>query len=250
MAVDQALLLGAEDDPASSPVLRFYSWARPTLSIGRLQKTDGLNLGFLDAEAIPIVRRPTGGRALLHHQEVTYSVTLPEQCALYGSLEQVYGRVTAALALALGMLGVEADGHDGAGQSEAYSFSDACFATRLGHEISVHGWKVAAGAQRRLRRSAMQHGSILLAVDGERSLDCVVWPDPQKRRLAAGAMAGLWDLAGEKIGADRVADNVIEAFGRLHGVEFEPSRLSSGEEARARIIIGKERETPRMSTAI
>ena len=232
MAVDEALLLAAEEG-GSMPALRLYSWTRPTLSIGRLQKTDRLNFDFLGRQGIPVVRRPTGGRALLHDNEVTYSITLLEGSRLYGSLAEVYSNITAALAQALSGLGVRPDTH--ANQcSDGYFFSDACFATRLGHEISQGGRKVAAGAQRRMKRSAMQHGSILLTADAERSLECLIWTDARQKNLAAESMAGLWELTGRRVGAAEVAGGFIAALAGLYGIEYEASTLSEDEMESAR----------------
>jgi len=247
MAVDHALLHAAEDG-ATAPVLRFYSWARPTLSIGRLQKGDGVDLDYLASEGIPMVRRPTGGRALLHDHELTYSVTLPAGARLYGSLDEVYTRINIALVRALASHGIRPDRHDDS-DGRGYSISDACFATRLGHEISVDGRKVAAGAQRRLKRSAMQHGSILLTADVERSMRCLIWPDPRQRHRAGNAMAGLCDLTGHHIGADQVSNSVIGAFAELYQIEYETTSLSLEEEEAARMIITRRDESTRYAGA-
>src|SRR5438270_12912765 len=94
MALDEALMAHAEE--TSAWVLRVYSWSSPTLSLGRNQTAIGVyDLGRLATEGIAVVRRPTGGRAILHHREVTYSVVGPN--AVAGDLQESYARINRLL---------------------------------------------------------------------------------------------------------------------------------------------------------
>src|SRR3954471_182370 len=102
MALDEALMARARR--SGETVLRVYGWSSPTLSLGRNQRARGIYLADeLERRGIGVVRRPTGGRALLHHREITYSVTAP--CAHDGGLVAEYRRINLLLGSALGALG-------------------------------------------------------------------------------------------------------------------------------------------------
>jgi lipoate-protein ligase A len=244
MAVDEALLHLAERGNRP-PVLRFYSWARPTLTIGRLQKTGGsLNLDYLAARGIPIVRRPTGGRALLHCREVTYSAIIPSASPAFGPMRHVYSIMAGAIGQALTDIGVAPDPlGEGAGQD--YAASSFCLATRTGFEISAGGRKVAACAQRRLKNSILQHGSIILAADAGAHLGCFVWKDAKRRDEAARALAGLEEMAPGVTSA-KVIDSMIAALGGISSIRFEASPLDAGERASAREIVERMRGEARV----
>jgi lipoate-protein ligase A len=158
MAVDHALLeRAATHDEA---VLRIYTWARPTLSLGMHERAR-LVPEAVAAHSIDVVRRPTGGRALLHHREVTYSVTAP---AHGSSLAESYRVINAMLLDALTRLGVGAEEAPRRGRATAPDGA-ACFAEPNVGELIVDGRKLVGSAQRRDAHALLQHGSILLADD-------------------------------------------------------------------------------------
>ncbi|HRQ79414.1 MAG TPA: lipoate--protein ligase family protein [Gemmatimonadaceae bacterium] len=158
MAVDHALLdRAARSDDA---VFRIYGWARPTLSLGMHEKAR-LDPAVVQARGIDVVRRPTGGRALLHHREVTYSVTAP---AHESSLRASYAAINAILLDALRRLGVPASEAERRGRPLAPDGA-ACFAEPNVGELVVDGRKLVGSAQRRDEHAYLQHGSILLADD-------------------------------------------------------------------------------------
>ncbi|VAX16605.1 Lipoate-protein ligase A [hydrothermal vent metagenome] len=223
MAVDTALLESAEAG-ASAPTLRLYGWDRATLSIGYLQKKDGwIDLEYLEKNRIPVVRRPTGGRALVHDDEVTYSVTIPSSSLFYGSLRQIYGMVTGAIVKALGDIGVKAD----TGRAQPGSRASAlCHATKTSFEISLKGRKIVCGAQRRLKSSAMQHGAIALGVDKEQALSCFIWGDEKWRKMAERKMGGLNDFLKKPVSAQEVGQALINSFEKLYEIEFKKGELT------------------------
>src|SRR4051812_1819632 len=135
MALDEALMARARR--SGETVLRVYEWSRPTLSLGRNQRAAGLYREAMLAErGIGVVRRPTGGRALLHHREITYSVTAP--CDDTGALLTEYGRINALLRIALESLGVPVVVAEPAGRAAAPSASP-CFAEPARGELTLHG---------------------------------------------------------------------------------------------------------------
>ncbi|MEP6692964.1 MAG: hypothetical protein ABJD07_17535 [Gemmatimonadaceae bacterium] len=161
MALDAALLDRAR--ATGEATLRIYSWTRPTLSLGRNQPAAAFYDRTRAAElGVDFVRRPTGGRAVLHHREATYSVTAP--AAAMGTLGESYGAINRLLLDALARLGVSA--------REAEPVSPApkpgiapCFETPVAGEIVADGRKLVGSAQWRDNGALLQHGSILIADD-------------------------------------------------------------------------------------
>jgi lipoyl(octanoyl) transferase len=163
MALDEALMERARR--TRETVLRVYAWTEPTLSLGRNQRALGhYDLGRLREEGIVPVRRPTGGRALLHHREVTYSVTAPVVAG--EGIGVVYERVNALLLRALEGLGVSAA--LAAGHRTSAPGVMPCFAEPAPGELVVEGRKLVGSAQWRDAGALLQHGSILLEDDQSR----------------------------------------------------------------------------------
>jgi lipoyl(octanoyl) transferase len=161
MALDEALMARARGTGES--VLRVYGWSAPTLSLGRNQRAVGVYRDDLMTDQdIGVVRRPTGGRALLHHREVTYSVTAP--CAGDEPLLAAYASINALLISALKALGVPVAIADPAGRSAAPT-DLPCFAEPARGELTLGGRKLVGSAQWRDRGALLQHGSILLDDD-------------------------------------------------------------------------------------
>jgi lipoyl(octanoyl) transferase len=161
MALDEALMDRARE--TGERVLRVYSWSTPTISLGRNQTARGhYDLDRIRAEGIDMVRRPTGGRAILHHREVTYSVTAPVGPA--DDLRSSYDRINRLLIGALDSLGVSAV-LAAPGKRAVSPGIAPCFDEPSAGELTVDGRKLAGSAQWRLDGALLQHGSILLADD-------------------------------------------------------------------------------------
>ncbi|HET9709008.1 MAG TPA: hypothetical protein VFP39_11965 [Gemmatimonadales bacterium] len=164
MALDVLLL--EEAARTARATLRLYRWSPPCLSFGRNEPA----LARYDRAAIEqrgwdVVRRPTGGRAVWHEDEVTYAVAAP--IAAFGSLPQSYCAIHERLAAALRTLGAPAQLAPRNGRPAGLS-AGACFASPVGGEVTVHGRKVVGSAQVRLGTAFLQHGSILLGGSQER----------------------------------------------------------------------------------
>lgn len=223
MGVDCALL-----HSSASPVLRLYGWDTPTLSIGYAQNPEtDIALAFLENEKIPLVRRPTGGRAILHWDELTYAVVIPSHSRFFGSLPEMYATIAAPLRIALTSLGLQLDAGGGA---VGVRNNPCCFATRLGHEISVNGKKVVGSAQRRLKTAALQHGSIVLSIDAKRYANCLNFPDEGKRDSSLALLGGINDFATRPVTRDELVAAVTGAFAQTLGLEFDRGGLTQEEE--------------------
>jgi lipoate-protein ligase A len=159
MAIDHALLEQVRSDHRA--VLRLYRWQPACLSFGRNQPTRGVYDAAIAAElGIDIVRRPTGGLAVLHDRELTYSFTAP--CELLGGPRATYIAINRALVAGLRRLGVPADLSKGARRSP-FGTLHPCFAEPAAGEVVAGGRKLVGSAQRCEQRMLLQHGSILLA---------------------------------------------------------------------------------------
>jgi lipoyl(octanoyl) transferase len=210
MAADHALVRAAGGGEA---FLRLYRWDPPTLSLGRNEP----GRGRYDPEkarerGIGIVRRPTGGRAVLHAREVTYAVAAPIRC--FGGLREAYRAINQALLSGLARLGV---GVALAGEGDPPSSREgreldrgACFLDPAPGEIVVQGRKLAGSAQVRLGDALLQHGSILLEDDqGLIERLRTGWPGGKTSPPAAATLA---DLLGESPDWRAVCRAVIDGF--------------------------------------
>ena len=162
MAVDEVLLDGIAAGSAP-PTLRFYTWTPACLSLGYFQPFSVVNVEGCRGLGIDIVRRPTGGRAILHDRELTYSVALPASVLGHDAgILPSYRRLSLALQAGLARLGIEVSL---APESEAPSRAGqgpVCFDRPSAHEILLRGRKVVGSAQVRRAGALLQHGSIVI----------------------------------------------------------------------------------------
>ena len=172
MAVDEGLLNEASAHESSRlTYLRFFQWVHPTLSLGFSQKAARvINFDFC-RERKSLVRRITGGKAVLHHKELTYSIVSND--ALFFPLQDIgetYKRIAQALVLGFHHLGIDtclARETDTRGHRRGSPATSACFAVSNHYEILWTGRKLVGSAQRRTKTAFLQHGSILLDFDPE-----------------------------------------------------------------------------------
>ncbi len=158
MSIDNALLGSAQ---AGDAFLRLYRWDPPCLSFGRNEPaTTRYDIDQIRGLGLDAVRRPTGGRAVWHQEELTYAVAAPNETL--GSLRESYLAVHEMLAAALGQLGVEATLADRRSGRAPRPSAGACFALPVGGEVVVAHRKLVGSAQVRTRNAFLQHGSLLL----------------------------------------------------------------------------------------
>jgi lipoate-protein ligase A len=165
MALDEALSVSVRDG-SSPPVLRLYGWSAPALSLGYFQKTDNVNVAYCRSRRIPVIRRPTGGRAALHHDELTYSFAAENDDGFSGRLMDVYMQIGGAFRLFFEKLGLTCrmTGRPEKGTARAAA-NPACFRSASTGELSVCGHKLIGSAQKRWPGAFLQQGSIPLSVD-------------------------------------------------------------------------------------
>jgi lipoyl(octanoyl) transferase len=227
MALDEALLERAS--ASGSAVMRVYTWSEPTISFGRNQAARGTyDPGRARARGIAVVRRPTGGRSLLHHREITYSVTAPAHLA--GSLRESYARINRLLVGGLRRLGVSVD--VAVPRERALPPSAApCFERPAAGELVVDGRKLVGSAQWRDQGAMLQHGSIL--VEDDQSLvsslaDDVALPPPAATLAAA---------LGRTPSVDEVARALFDTVLEIESVDADELQIDSAlESAQARLV--------------
>jgi lipoate-protein ligase A len=241
MAVDEALLVGVGE---AGPALRLYRWDPPAVSFGYGQQPwREVDLDQCREAGIEVVRRLTGGRAVLHWDELTYSVICREDdphCG--GPIGHTYRRIGECLAEGLRLFGVEAAlerGRPGARQSRETGASEPCFASLARWEVKCGGRKLIGSAQRRVRGAVLQHGSLLVGPQHQRLLDLLppgAGGGEAARRLEEGSTF-LQEWAGGPVDLGRLAGCLAQGFERGLGVEMRPEELSPAERERVAALM-------------
>ena len=223
MALDEALMDRARQ--TGEWVLRVYSWSAPTISLGRNQSARGrYDLDRVRRLDLGVVRRPTGGRAILHHREITYSVTAPVRDA--GDLRESYDRINRLLLSALHRVGVAASVANPPTRSTTPGMAP-CFDEPAFGELTLDGRKLAGSAQWRSEDALLQHGSILVA-DDQTLLATLALEGP----TAIPAPATLTDALGAAPELSEVAAALADAVRDLE--DANARELTVDDELRAR----------------
>ena len=161
MSLDEAIS-EAVREKLSPPTLRIYKWEKPSVSIGYFQKVADIDLDYCSERDYPLVRRPTGGRAILHESELTYSFSSRyDSLSFKGSLLEDYSIISNALLSGLKLIGVDAKSSFSRERGNGHK-NPACFKAVSYGEVTVEGKKVIGSAQKRYSSGLLQQGSILL----------------------------------------------------------------------------------------
>jgi lipoyl(octanoyl) transferase len=236
MALDEALLL-LHDAGVTPPTLRVYSWDTPTLSLGYAQNTQrDVDLTACQQYGVAVVRRPTGGRAVLHDQEVTYSVVLPTQ--LFPGPDTLlahYRHIGLALLATLQRLGVPVhlEPSRWPPSPRHAAAAPACFAALARYELSVMGRKIVGSAQKRLQRALLQHGSMPFWLDRQRLFACLRVPPGQRDTLVQEAyrtMTTINEMTINPVNASTVHQALQGGFAATFGMELVEMPLLSEEQ--------------------
>jgi len=164
MALDEAIS-EAVRKKHSPPTLRLYQWSEPSVSIGYFQRSSDIDTGYSRKKQYPVVRRSTGGTAILHDDELTYSFSARTDVTPFrGGLFKNYLIISKALVLALKMNGMEADIALNKNRRQRSLF---CFKTSSYGEVTVNGEKVIGSAQKRYKHGFLQQGSLLMNFNEE-----------------------------------------------------------------------------------
>lgn len=251
MAIDEAIMEAVGQGDAL-PTLRFYQWAPPGLSLGRRQPLQGVDLARLRADGCDVVRRTTGGWAILHTGELTYSVALTtDDPRVAGPILDAYRTLSQGLVEGLALLGVEAVMKP-ATPSGTHNLTAACFEVPSAYEITAGGRKLIGSAQARMGTRVLQHGSLPLTGDIALVTRYLAFPDETAREALADHLreraATLAEVAGRPIPYPEAAEAMRTGFARALNLTLTPGALTPGEVERAAALAAeKEAEMVEMA---
>ncbi len=248
MAIDEALLLQAVEQPGV-PTLRFFAWSPPALSLGYPQKASReIDISQCQRSGIDIVRRPTGGRAVLHEHEITYSLIVSQPAVFFPEdLLGSYKLISQALIRGLSFLGVHATLEPPRRSKPLQALSTSCFLTLSSYEIAVGGRKLVGSAQRRFRGALLQQGSLLLQLDIPKFFALLRLSEAERQegiKLAQERMTSLEEVTGQIFTYTEVQTALLEGFRRELGVEFIPGKLTVAEESLCAKLLQEKYLTP------
>lgn len=216
MAIDQALLESMAN--SETPVLRLYLWETPALSLGYFQSVDDRGQ-HLYSQSLECVRRSSGGGAIVHDQELTYSLTMPANQVESGARLDLYRQTHQAVIAVLQEFGIRATPFRETGESWKQSDPFLCFQRRTDEDLIVSGYKVLGSAQRKNKFGVLQHGSLLIRASE--------W---------APELPGLTDLSSKIVSLPELCLQFSAELTKLLSVQWVTDELTSDELVRAREI--------------
>jgi lipoyl(octanoyl) transferase len=242
MAVDEAIL-HAHRDGLVPPTLRFYGWQPAAVSLGYFQRANAeIDLAVCREQGIDVVRRLTGGRAVLHDAELTYSIIVREgHPILPKTITASYRFISEGLLAGLKRLGIEAQmtvPQAAYGQSQKRHTSAACFDAPSHYEITVERRKLVGSAQVRKDGILLQHGSILLKFSAVKVVSLLRLPSQELRDMMIEMLnnraVSLSDILGREVSGQELCGVMTEAFGPALGVTLAAGELTAEEQAMSR----------------
>jgi len=246
MAIDWMLLESVEK--TGVPVMRIYRWEPFCISLGYNQALSHINLDKCKRDNIDVVRRPTGGRAVLHAQEVTYSVIVPSTNPYSKeSVTEFYMLVSQGLAKGIQTLGVpavlEKRGLDLHNHYKNSALSASCFSAAARYEVVVNGKKLIGSAQRRIKGGLLQHGSI---ITGDAHLELPFYlqskseqEQREMKKLIAEKTVSVGGYLQKDISYHKVGTAVKQGVAQELSVSFKDDKLTEEEVLRAEELIEK-----------
>lgn len=231
MAVDEAIM-NCYSKEESKPTLRIYGWNPPAVSLGYFQKIDkAVNIDACKELGIDVVRRLTGGRAVLHEHEITYLIVIGEDYpGMPESVVQSYRFLCRGLIEGLRLAGADVSMESGK-KNLRETATQACFDSPSTYEIVCNGKKLVGSAQARKNGVILQHGSILLKLDLEKQikvLDSKLKSDRLKEIFKSKVIT-ISDIIKEDINHDKLINNIQTGFEKTFNIEFINEGLTRDE---------------------
>ncbi len=248
MAVDEAILESAGRGE-SLPTLRLYAWEPACLSLGYAQRYTDVNISALNQHGWDVVRRPTGGRAILHTDELTYSITAPHhEPRVQGTVLESYYRLAQALVAAVDLLGMSVQMQEHQAPSASHTPNPVCFEVPSAYEITANGKKLIGSAQARRKDGVLQHGSLPLHGDLTRITQALVFDDEAARQTAAERLlqraTTVESVVGYAVDWNTAARAFVQAFERTLDLKLVPSDMTPQEIERAEALQQKHYRHP------
>lgn len=247
MAVDESILehIGRGE---ALPTLRLYAWTPPCLSLGHAQPFVDVDMARLKSRGWEVVRRATGGRAILHTDELTYSVIAPaDEPRVEGSVLESYNRLAGALLRAVKSLEIPVEMKEGK-VNDGGTPNPVCFEVPSTYEITVNGKKLIGSAQARKKEGVLQHGSLPLSGDLTRITQALKFENEAAREHAARRLleraTTVESALGREVSWETAAQAFVEAFEAQLGLRFERGELSDSESKRAEELVKEKYDHP------
>ena len=231
MAIDEHLL--ALHGPSGSPVLRLYGWSPPAITLGRYQDAECVDRAACADDGIDVVRRITGGGAIFHDNEMTYSVVWPDEgLERPGGIDRAFETINAFMLETYRALGLDpAYAKDIAPREHSSGRPQFCFSGNENYDILVTGKKIGGNAQRRTGGALLQHGSIPLTIEGSRIKRYF------RDRIETRNFTSLHSACGRDVSVEELTVIMTSSFTRAMGIELAENDLDSSEEVSVRALI-------------
>jgi lipoyl(octanoyl) transferase len=232
MALDEAIM-DAVAEGAAPPTLRFYQWAPPGLSLGKRQPLSGVDLTACERDGVDVARRATGGFAILHTDELTYSVaTIPDDPRAAGAILDAYRSLSEGLLAGLLRLGVAAV-MSPVVPGGTHNASAACFEVPSAYEITAGDYKLIGSAQTRPAGRVLQHGSLPLHGDIARVVAYLAFASEGERAALAAQLRArattLSALLGRPVAFAEAAEALGAGFAEALDLELVPGAITADE---------------------
>lgn len=232
MALDRAVQM-ARQQGLVPPTLRLYGWARPTVTLGRFQDAGDVDADVALSAGVDIVRRATGGRGVLHDDEVTYSVVAAVDDGVPEGVAASYRYLAGALAAAYDLLGLNA----GLTGGRATGGSAACYLTSAGADLAVGGRKLSGSAQVWSGGTVLQHGSFVRSRDIDLEASLFRLDASGRNRLGTDTMTLSSASEDDAPSVDRIIESVVEGFRTALGITVVPGEWSAFEASLAAQLV-------------
>ncbi len=224
MALDRAVQICVEDGD-SPPSLRLYRWEVPTATLGRFQRIDTVDLDFAESQGITLARRFTGGRGVLHDDELTYSFVASRTHGIPAGVKQSYLHISKALVAAFTALGVDVAIEQG---TQKASLTGSCYLTSTPADLCSGAAKLSGSAQVWLGDTVLQHGCFVRSRDVDREATVFRLDAKQTQALRNGAST-LADLLDEVPDINTMAHAIASSFSSTMGIDFVAGSYSERE---------------------
>jgi len=246
MAIDEAIMI-AHREGLVPPTIRFYQWSPPAVSLGYFQDLKKeIDIDVCKNLGIDIVRRPTGGKAVLHDKELTYSFIIRESHPLVNnSILETYKKISGGMIRGLSYLGIKAElvplreklkstpsRNEAKSKISHLDFKSICFSVPSQYEVQVEGEKIVGSAQVRKREIVLQHGSLLIELEKDKLFSVFNFPSAKTReRLKIRFKAtSLEEILKRRINFSELSEILPRGFEEEFGVKLVEGKLTEQEE--------------------
>ena len=246
MAIDEAIMI-AHREGLVLPTIRFYQWSPPAVSLGYFQDLKKeINIDACQGMGIDIVRRPTGGKAVLHDKELTYSFVIRENHPLVNdSILETYKKISGGIIRGLSYLGIKAVlvplreklnnallSNENKSEIHHSDIKSICFSVPSQYEVQVEGKKIVGSAQVRKKEIVLQHGSLLIELEKDKLFSVFNFPSAQirERNKIRFKATSLEEILKKKINFSELSEILPRGFEEEFGIKLTEGKLTEKEE--------------------